>query len=688
MAYPEMGDIQKIVDSAVAETQYPAEGARKVFIDFTDTCSHSGKPFGIVRVETGYVLECALSGAAIPVVWNKTTRSFIQFPYETVASGTYKQYLANARHDILIIPQGAILIVPGCHWWVDSDYRHDLIGLTRQRNVILVPFIYDVTWSKFSHWMSVKDARHYSDCARLILENASLAIAISESTARDIPEFCDKVHIKCPPIRVCLSGDTIEKADSAINEKYTRLSKGPGYVLCVCALHPHKNHELLLNVWRALIEKNGPERCPLLVCVGYPCSATRAFVQSAFRDARIRRHIKLLHGISESVLNWLYKNSLFTVYPSLYEGWGLPVAESLCHGKVVVASNAGSIPEIAPRLTDLIDPLDFPAWLARINAYIFNPELRMAREREIKAYIPRTWQDSVASLLSHISASSLNPSSIHCLSYGKQVNTEREIEKYLGAGWQTLSANGLMSRSRIASLIFSRQQPDQDANLVLSARASAVGTELRIRINGYPVSSFVFSDLEWNEIVIKIAANPDSKREIEDTVIDFCLTQTRDVDNELYIRSFSLVSQTCDATSAAVSMDMFFKSFLSTASPLREIAKRREDVRTMMSEESGLLKTLLWAWRYGIGEEPDLGRHWRNIRNTFSRLHELPASNSLVKEYTALIQFIWASRPDLHFMDTGTAEGQKAAVEWFNSNGISEYGLEEIADPANVFRNV
>ena len=108
----------------------------------------------------------------------------------------------------------------------------------------------------------------------------------------------------------------------------------------------------------------------------------------------LRQSVHILHSINDVTLKWLYHNCLFTVYPSLYEGWGLPVAESLSLGKFCIASSAGSLPEIAPGIIDLIDPQDFISWCERIERYVLRPSLLRAREEQAKTYRCHSWTEA------------------------------------------------------------------------------------------------------------------------------------------------------------------------------------------------------------------------------------------------------------------------------------------------------
>jgi glycosyltransferase involved in cell wall biosynthesis len=122
------------------------------------------------------------------------------------------------------------------------------------------------------------------------------------------------------------------------------------------------------------------------------------------RDPLVRDSIVLLQGASDGELSWLYRNCLWTLYPSLYEGWGLPVSESLAHGKFCLASDSSSLPEAGQGLARHLDPLDFRAWDAAIRELLSSPAIVAEAEQRIRqSYRPMTWQQSAEQLASHLS---------------------------------------------------------------------------------------------------------------------------------------------------------------------------------------------------------------------------------------------------------------------------------------------
>lgn len=112
-------------------------------------------------------------------------------------------------------------------------------------------------------------------------------------------------------------------------------------------------------------------------------------------DLRVKNRFRLLDHVTDSDLAMLYQKAYFTLFPSLYEGWGLPLAESLAHGKFCLASNSSSLPEVGGALVDYIDPWATNLWAGRIAYYLDHPEEVVRKERLIREqYIPPSWEDT------------------------------------------------------------------------------------------------------------------------------------------------------------------------------------------------------------------------------------------------------------------------------------------------------
>jgi glycosyltransferase involved in cell wall biosynthesis len=172
------------------------------------------------------------------------------------------------------------------------------------------------------------------------------------------------------------------------------------YVLFVSTIEIRKNHRLLVKVWRQLLERHGADAVPALIFAGQIGWLVDDLLAELTASDYLDGKIVLLPGLSDAELRQAYRSSLFTVFPSLCEGWGLPIAESLMHGKFCVASNRTSIPEVGGDLVDYFDPSNEADALAKIERLLLDPGYLKAREARLQAeYRPRTWADCVHALI-------------------------------------------------------------------------------------------------------------------------------------------------------------------------------------------------------------------------------------------------------------------------------------------------
>ncbi len=145
-------------------------------------------------------------------------------------------------------------------------------------------------------------------------------------------------------------------ADESVLE---RLGVKPGeFLLYPANFWPHKNHLRLFEALRLV----GGESRPKLVCTGAPNKLMRTL------RAEAPAELVIFAGyVSEAELAALYEACAALIFPSLYEGYGMPVAEAMARGKPVLCSNVTSLPEVAGGAAIFFDPLE-PSDIARAIA--------------------------------------------------------------------------------------------------------------------------------------------------------------------------------------------------------------------------------------------------------------------------------------------------------------------------------
>src|SRR5690606_22141953 len=147
-------------------------------------------------------------------------------------------------------------------------------------------------------------------------------------------------------------------------------------------LEIRKNHEVLYRAVLDLLARG--REPPLLVFAGMRGWRVDDLLQTLEHDPRVRNRIRIVAHASDADIDALYRSCLFTAFPSHYEGWGLPVAESLAYGKFCIASSAGSIPEVGGELTALLSPHDVRAWADALWHYASDSHTLQVREAAIR----------------------------------------------------------------------------------------------------------------------------------------------------------------------------------------------------------------------------------------------------------------------------------------------------------------
>jgi glycosyltransferase involved in cell wall biosynthesis len=265
-----------------------------------------------------------------------------------------------------------------------------------------VHIIYDLIPVKFPQLFRTGFADMIDGWLYETFQSADLLLTISRHTRRDVLEHCARRRLTAPPIEVVRLGELISPGGAAdtppANDSF---DTSQPFVLSVGTLEIRKNHLLLYHVWRRLLEQHGPT-IPRLVLVGSLGWLTAEVLHQIRQDPLTREHIVVITHCDDEQLRSLYQHCLFTMYPSHYEGWGLPIAESLALGKYCIASNTSSMPEIGGDLVGMHDPCDVLGCL-RLVTEALDPDFRAAREERIRRHYRRTsWDETAGQLLSQI----------------------------------------------------------------------------------------------------------------------------------------------------------------------------------------------------------------------------------------------------------------------------------------------
>lgn len=278
--------------------------------------------------------------------------------------------------------------------WLFGPSVSEVAKLKKNKAIIVISLLHDFVpffmpelyWDGFSS--------QYIQCITDLIHLSDSILVYSNSTRRDLLRFFPNVDAQKPVTTIRL-GDDFDAIAKRSHPAEVDGLPGERFVLVVGTLQPRKNHAILLPVWRRLLLEQ-PERCPMLVLAGKKGWHVDEFLYFCNRNPDLHKKIKVLDNIDDGKLRWLYENALFSIYPSLYEGWGLPIAESLAFGRACLASNTSAMPEIAGDLIDYFSPYDTGELFHLIDRYLKDPSLLTEKERSIKSRFRKTvWSRTV-----------------------------------------------------------------------------------------------------------------------------------------------------------------------------------------------------------------------------------------------------------------------------------------------------
>jgi glycosyltransferase involved in cell wall biosynthesis len=224
------------------------------------------------------------------------------------------------------------------------------------------------------------------------VRSSDAIITVSRHTAEDLIRRTSvdqrKVHVV--PLAASLPPSDADR-DSALS----RLKVPKPYVLFVGTLEPRKNLVRLVRAYQRMAARGGPHALVLVGPMGWhPQPLLRAISQEGPGD------IVLTGAVGPGELDALYRGAAAFVYPSLYEGFGLPVLEAMSRGTPCVVSSSSSLPEVAGEAALPVDPRSVVGLAEAIERVTSDPELAgRLREAGLARAARFSWDDTARGTL-------------------------------------------------------------------------------------------------------------------------------------------------------------------------------------------------------------------------------------------------------------------------------------------------
>ena len=235
--------------------------------------------------------------------------------------------------------------------------------------------IHDCIHLMFPQYLPNKMALAYARTSiGLAARRATRVMTVSESSKRDILRFVDTQPEKIDVIYNAYDERfAIEPREEDVARVRERYQLHDPFVLYAGNVKPHKNLERLIEAFY-LVRKSGLDDLKL-VLIGDDISKYSA-LRRAVHQYQLHKYVRFLGYMPEETLGVMYRLASVFVFPSLYEGFGLPPLEAMASGTPVVTSNVSSLPEVAGDAAVLVDPYEPQAIADGIYRVLTDERLR------------------------------------------------------------------------------------------------------------------------------------------------------------------------------------------------------------------------------------------------------------------------------------------------------------------------
>lgn len=446
----------------------PKPGGR-LWLDLTTAFEWQGGVVGIVRAELE--MACKLKGLEADLKFSmQYGEGFVEIEADQIrwlldAQNVTEAYMDffgrkpgqydHAQHIVVATPStpgffhpyspGDIVLAMG---WIDSQKEHYFEVLKSSgADVRIAYLVYDVIMAldQTRHFYPPHDQERFLKYLSWASQNADFLLFGGETAKRDMMALQQRRNWPSPEgLAVKFGADIVgEQADI---EKDDALLEDLGitgpFIMTVGSIEGRKNHETLYRAY-LLALKEGREHLPMLVICGRPYRADD-LVDRLDRDPRLKGRVIRVTP-SDLELAALYRNCLFTLLPSLYEGWSLTLPESLQAGKFCLASDVDPLREVGRDLVDYVSPYDVRGWAEAILKYAAQPELLAAKEARIRSeWTPIRWSDTAVMVREAINTLGL-----------KHPHAERRQKRYLNKPtiWMDLTLTFLQWEKGVTGVI-------------------------------------------------------------------------------------------------------------------------------------------------------------------------------------------------------------------------------------------
>ena len=287
---------------------------------------------------------------------------------------------------------------------VPLDLRRERIDLFHAPHYVLPPLtpcksvvtIHDCIHLRFPQYLPNRLAYVYARSSLwMATHRAARVLTVSETSKRDILRYFNVPEKKIDVIYNAIDERLGEEPTAAeVDRVRERYQLNDPFILYAGNIKPHKNLERLIEAFHRM--RRGPLEHIKLLIIGDEISKYATLRRTVHR-LKLHKHVRFFGFVPDKTLASLYRLASVFVFPSLYEGFGLPPLEAMAAGTPVITSNVSSLPEVVGDAAILIDPYDLDAIADAMRRVLTDDALRQdLRARGLVRVKEFSWDRSIS----------------------------------------------------------------------------------------------------------------------------------------------------------------------------------------------------------------------------------------------------------------------------------------------------
>jgi len=314
---------------------------------------------------------------------------FLYSPKPVPAENPYLNEI-DSTNSVIVSPDNPFHKILGGSPWrsglINARLKKDQIGIyyglsneipygSKKSGTVKVVIIHDLIFLRYPELYPAIDAFFYKQKTRYATENADYVVAVSEQTKRDIVDFYHVPEDKISIIYPCSDPRFYDRNTIEIIEikEFYRIKRK--YIISIGAITPRKNLMKTVQAFNLVKNKHDLD----LVVIGTAVGLGRDYlktVKNFIEENHISDRVHFLDNVPYQYVPALCKNAELMVYPSQFEGFGMPIVEGLFSGIPVITSKGGCFPEAGGDAAVYVNPNDFEEIAGWIDKLMESDPLR------------------------------------------------------------------------------------------------------------------------------------------------------------------------------------------------------------------------------------------------------------------------------------------------------------------------